>query len=451
MDGEYLGLQLDVIHAAIDARLADRHASIMASQLPQSLDPPLARLGGIVGVDTYAEIALRGNLDMIVESQIVDRSNAGSVCQTMSMCVEKLHKITIFAHKVMKKALLILLFPLLIACGGQTVSIAQIVPTPIDSVVVVFSGDFMQHMPQVHAANYEGRFDYDSQLRYFAPFWQSADFAIINLETTLTADGRYSGYPMFASPTQIAGALRRAGITHVALANNHALDRSGDGVRKTVAALDSAGLIHTGVFTSDSAAQKTMILERNSLRVAIINFTYGTNGMPVPAGIIANTPLDTAAMGAAIDRAKSDSATHIVAFVHFGQEYRINPDNEQKQVALWLRGRGANLVVGSHPHVAQPIDAERSIVYSLGNFVSNQRERYTDGGYSVRVKFFRDFDRPIIEFMPHYVDLSASGAERYRVLMPSDSMIIVDPIERQRMRGTIQDIRRIIETKVDYE
>lgn len=351
----------------------------------------------------------------------------------------------------MKNLLFALILPLFVACGTRNLSVAQIMPMMPDSIVVVFSGDFMQHQSQVEAAQSGGAFDYDTQLQYFAPFWRAADFALINLETTLTDDGRYSGYPMFASPAQIAAALARAGITHVALANNHALDRSGIGVRRTTAALDAAGLAHTGVFVTDSAARSTMVLRRGSLAVAIVNFTYSTNGMPIPAGITVNTPLDTAMMGAAIDRAWSDSATHVVAFVHFGQEYRVAPSDEQKKIALWLRQRGANLVVGSHPHVAQPIDAQRSVVYSLGNFSSNQRKRYTDGGYSVRVKFYQNFDRPIIEYMPHYVDLSGEGVEQYRVLMPTDSTIIAEPLQRQLMVRSIDDTRRIINTSVSYE
>lgn len=352
----------------------------------------------------------------------------------------------------MKKALILPLFFTLVGCADAECSVAQIVPsvTVPDSVTVIFSGDFMQHSPQVTAAHTNGTYDYDTQLRYISPYWKSADFAVINLETTLTDDGQYSGYPMFASPVEIAQALARAGITHVALANNHALDRRGDGVRKTAAALDFAGLPHTGVYATDSASKVTLMLEKDDFRIAVINFTYGTNGMAIPRGMVVNTPLDTAAMGAAIDRAHRAGATHTIVYVHFGQEYQITPDTEQKWLALWLRSRGANLVIGSHPHVPQPIDRVHHIVYSLGNFVSNQRKRYTDGGYSVRVTFSRHNFRPTIDFMPHYVDLSGSGGERYRILTPADSTIIADPEQRRRMINSINDTRTIINSKVDY-
>lgn len=285
-------------------------------------------------------------------------------------------------------------------------------------VSVVFSGDFMQHYPQITAATSADTFNYDTQLRYIAPLWRSADFAIINLETTLTTDSaRYSGYPLFAAPTAIAPALARAGITHAALANNHCVDKGARGVHETLGALRGAKIGYTGMWEKSSEVN-ILILEKDSVKIAILNYTYGTNGNIVPENVVVNL-IDTAAIAVDILRAKAAGATNVVVFYHWGDEYIRSASSSQQALAMWSKARGADAVIGSHPHVVQGIDIKNRVVYSLGNFVSNQSKIHTDAGISVRLTFCRGVAQPRIEYLPHSVDLKSAGAEKYTITPPA--------------------------------
>lgn len=311
---------------------------------------------------------------------------------------------------------------------------------------LVFSGDVMQHMPQVRAAQQpDGSYDYTACFRYIRPFWEAADFAIVNLETTLAEREPYSGYPCFASPEALAAALREAGVDVAVLANNHCCDRGGRGVRNTVRAVDSLGLAYAGVYMDSAAAERPLMLERQGFRVAVLNCTYGTNGLPVPEGTVVHG-IDTVRMAREAEAARRDSATHLVLFVHWGEEYRRQPTDAQRELAAWCRRQGFDAVIGSHPHVAQPIDTAAGVAWSLGNFVSNQRERYRDGGLSVRVTLSLEGRRPRIESLPHWVWIRPKerGGREY-VVVPayvSGREIGMDSATNERFVRALEDNRR---------
>lgn len=263
-------------------------------------------------------------------------------------------------------------------------SLPQTTPEPKRARIVA-AGDLMQHMPQVTAARRaDGSYDYSPSFVHVAHYFRRADLAIVNLETTLSDEGPYSGYPCFRSPSQVADALRAMNIDLAVMANNHCCDRGAEGIRRTTDILDRRGIARTGVYRDsiDYKLNNIRYLKRNGITFAVVNYTYGTNGIPVPKGTIVNL-LDTAAMTrdlASIDRSRADC---IVAAVHWGNEYQRHPDSVQRSVAAFLKRHGVDLIIGSHPHVVQPteIDADgRITLYSLGNFVSNQRNRYCDGG-----------------------------------------------------------------------
>lgn len=256
--------------------------------------------------------------------------------------------------------------------------------SPVRRARIVAAGDLMQHMPQVTAAQRpDGRYDYDGSFRHVARYFRGADLAIVNLETTLSDEGPYSGYPCFRSPAGVADALRDMNIDLVAMANNHCCDRGAQGIRSTTDILDRRGLVRTGVYRDslDYRLNNIRYLERNGITFAVVNYTYGTNGIPVPAGMTVNM-LDTVVIArdlASIDRTRADC---VIAAVHWGNEYQRRPDAGQRAMAYFLKRHGADLIIGSHPHVVQPFEADAGgiTLYSLGNFVSNQRKRYCDGG-----------------------------------------------------------------------
>lgn len=318
----------------------------------------------------------------------------------------------------------------------------------LDTMQIWFSGDFMQHSPQFQAARVEGGYDYDTHLRAIAPLWLGADYSVINLETTLSEEGGYSGYPMFCSPAAIAPALKRAGITHVAMANNHVCDRGLMGVQRTIAALDSAQLEYFGVGFSDN---DYAVLGKGALRVGVLNGTYGTNGLPVPKGVSINSTLDTSRFERNIRELDSLGVTHKVAYLHWGEEYQTSPSRAQKALAMWLRVKGVDVVVGSHPHVAQPIDTVNSVVYSLGNFVSNQTKINTNAGYSVLLTFIEGCDSVKIDHTAHYVDISGKGVKRYSVLPLSDTLEAQSEAQRRVMRESIERVEKIVRQEVRYD
>ena len=248
---------------------------------------------------------------------------------------------------------------------------------------LLFAGDVMQHQPQVAAARTTDGFDYAPVFGALRPRFDSADWVVVNLETTLTRTEPYTGYPRFRSPVALVDALRDAGVDVAVMANNHCCDGDADGIRTTVEKLDSCNILRTGVFTdaTDRTMHHPLWLVRRNIPIALLNYTYSTNGLPVPHGIGVNF-IDTAVMAADVAEARVRGAKCVAVCIHWGIEYERQPNAEQRAIVRSLRRAGADLIIGSHPHVVQPYEADsaHAVFYSLGNFVSNQRRRYCDGG-----------------------------------------------------------------------
>jgi poly-gamma-glutamate synthesis protein (capsule biosynthesis protein) len=260
---------------------------------------------------------------------------------------------------------------------------------------LVFIGDVMSHTPQLTAAATPGGYDFtevferikplfgnDGRDRFGRPTLQTV--AIANLETTLRTDPPYTGYPSFAAPAALATAMRRAGIDIATTANNHICDKGAAGIRSTLALLDSAGIRHTGAFrdSTDHRARNPLRFEAGDLSFALLAYTYGTNGLPVPRGMIVNL-IDTAVIARDLAAARTSQTDVVIVSYHWGEEYRTQPTSAQRRLADWTHAHGADIVIGGHPHVVQPV--EGATYYSLGNFVSNQRGRRTDGGIAADI------------------------------------------------------------------
>ena len=289
---------------------------------------------------------------------------------------------------------------------------------------ISFSGDAMQHLPQIAAARLSADgFDYSRNFAYMDSVWRSVDFAVINFETTISDDGKYGGYPCFSSPAEFADALAAAGVNVAVLANNHICDRGIRGLKNTTAYLKKLGLKTTGAWADSVLRKEILMLGKGRLRVALLNYTYGTNGMPVPRGAWVNH-IDTLLIKQDIERAMVDSAaTHLIAFMHWGAEYQRKPDKGQIELGKWLRNNGIDVVVGSHPHVVQPVDTALRVIYSLGNFISNQQDKYTDTGMTAVLTVYEDKDIEI-EMIAHWCDKLATGREKYRVLTAKDTTLL---------------------------
>jgi poly-gamma-glutamate synthesis protein (capsule biosynthesis protein) len=178
-------------------------------------------------------------------------------------------------------------------------------------------------MPQVVAARTaEGGYDYSRSTEYVAPMFRDADVAVVNLETTITTTGKYSGYPCFASPTEVVDELQSMGIDIALLANNHCCDRLSRGIATTIEQLNMRDIAHAGVFTdsADYARNNILRFESRGVRFALVNYTYGTNGIPVPKDRIVNL-IDTTAIVRDLRTIDRDSVDCVIACMHWGNEY----------------------------------------------------------------------------------------------------------------------------------
>lgn len=257
---------------------------------------------------------------------------------------------------------------------------------------LLFLGDIMQHDSQISDAWNKTlkKYDYNPCFQFVKPYTQAADLAIGNLELTL-AGPPYKGYPQFSAPDELLLALKAMGMDVLVTANNHCVDTGKKGLERTVMMLDSLRIPHTGTFVDEVAKlnEHPLMVEKNGFSLAILNYTYGTNGLPVTKPNIVNT-IDTAAIRADLKKAKALKPDVIIAFMHWGSEYQSLPSKWQKDVTEHCFKHGAKLVIGAHPHVLQPMewrkDKDQLVAYSLGNFVSGQRKRYTDGGALVTLE-----------------------------------------------------------------
>lgn len=276
---------------------------------------------------------------------------------------------------------------------------------------LLFIGDVMGHDAQINSAYDSSKqaFDYNEVFAPISGIMSSADFTIANLEVTL-AGKPYGGYPKFSSPDEMVVALKNHGVDALVTANNHSCDRGKQGVLRTLDVLDSLGIHHTGTFRNamEKAEQNLMILSQNDIRVGILNYTYGTNGIPVPKGTEVNL-IDTLQMKGDIALAKQQALDHLLVFLHWGKEYQHQPSPAQCDLADFLFEQGVNSIIGSHPHVLQPMElrkpeeGDQFIAYSLGNFVSNQRTQPRDGGAMVKITLSKANGRTRISDSGYYL------------------------------------------------
>lgn len=267
---------------------------------------------------------------------------------------------------------------------------------------LLFIGDIMGHDTQIWSAeNRETKqYDYNDVFDHIRSEISEADLSFANLEVTL-AGPPYKGYPQFSSPAALAVACKNAGIDCLVTANNHSVDRGLDGINRTIMRLDSIGISHTGTFVNRAAKDslQPLILTRNGISVALLNYTYGTNGIRIPEPAIVNM-LNKDLITNDIEKAKLKKPDILVLFLHWGTEYDTVPSPEQSALADYFFSKGVDLIIGSHPHVLQKMvwsrdeetNKDKILVYSLGNFVSNQRKPKTDGGAMVRIEILKQGD-----------------------------------------------------------
>lgn len=331
---------------------------------------------------------------------------------------------------------------------GLFISLAWLLFAP-EEAELLFVGDAMMHQSQIDAARQpDGTYDYDSCFDSVRPWISSADYAVVNLETPL-GGAPYSGYPMFCAPDSYAEALRDAGFDLALTANNHCLDRRDRGVRRTIAVLDSLGIPHIGAYAEPSLRDSLAlhIADVNGFRIGFLNYTYGTNGISHGPGVAVD-PIDIDLIRSDIDRARSKGAEIVAVCLHWGVEYRLLPEKSQRLTARLIHDAGADMVIGSHPHVIQPAEmatdsaSRRHLTaYSLGNFISGMRTTDTRGGGALTVRLRRDsLGHPYIAGAESHLLFTISPARRgdtFRVVR-ADSIIRGDAEAEARRKAFVE-------------
>ncbi|MEH0158585.1 CapA family protein [Limibacter armeniacum] len=261
-------------------------------------------------------------------------------------------------------------------------SLASPVSTDTTHVTLQFVGDIMQHGSQRRAAMLEDttKFNYKSCFELVADELKEADFTIANLELTLAGEP-YTSYPTFSAPDKLVQDLVYSGVNVMATANNHSYDKGKKGLIRTLDVLDSLKILRAGTYrdTTEYLNSTPLILQKDSIRLALLNYTFSTNGIRVrPPNVVC--AIDTAQILRDIHKSKASNVDAIIAFMHWGDEYTDQPNSYQKSISRLLHQKGIDYVIGAHPHVLQPMEtfndstkAKKQVtVYSLGNFVAGQ-------------------------------------------------------------------------------
>lgn len=257
---------------------------------------------------------------------------------------------------------------------------------------LVMVGDALLHSSVYNDAYKNGVYDFSSQLEYIKPIIQKYDLAFYNQESILggTSIG-LSDYPTFNSPQEFGDAMVDAGFNLVSLANNHTLDRGEKAVLNSCEYWKTKDVLTAGSYTSFEEANEIKIKEKNGIKYTLLSYTYGTNGIPVPSGkeYLVNLYSDEKAKED-IEKVK-DKVDIILVSMHWGTEYQTEPTEEQKRQANYLSSLGVDIIIGTHPHIIEPITYinDTLVIYSLGNFISAQS---TNNDYNTMVELMTSVD-----------------------------------------------------------
>ncbi|MBQ6254336.1 MAG: CapA family protein [Bacteroidales bacterium] len=311
----------------------------------------------------------------------------------------------------MRRLLTIAIYCLVQAAAAAQIAVSFPPARPIsqfpDTATVVVMGDVMMHMDQItNAARPDGSYDFSTYFSNIQHIIESADLAVANMEFTL-AGKPYTGYPCFSAPDGYEDYVASAGVDVFLTANNHILDKGRGGLKRTLerySRMREAGLVwHTGSALSpeDHRATFPLILAVKGTRIALVNFTYGTN-VSVADGYPKVNLTDRKEIEAAVRKARRTGADFVIALPHWGVEYSLRHSAAQEALADWLVEIGCDAVVGAHPHVPQDHGEIASVVdggvrkvpvvYSLGNLVSNMSAANTQVGIIARLRFVTSED-----------------------------------------------------------
>ena len=257
---------------------------------------------------------------------------------------------------------------------------------------LVMVGDALLHSSLYKDGYQNGVYNFQKQLELIKPIVQTYDLAFYNQESILggTEIG-LSDYPTFNSPWEFGDAMLDAGFNLVSLANNHTLDRGEKAILKSCEYWQNKDALYAGSYCSKEASEEIKIKEKNGIKYTLLAYTYGTNGIKVPEGkeYLVNIYSDEKVKND-IEKVR-DKVDVLLVSMHWGTEYKTEPTEEQKRQAEYLSSLGVDIIIGTHPHIIQPITYinDTLVIYSLGNFISAQS---TNNDYNTMVELMTSVD-----------------------------------------------------------
>ena len=338
-------------------------------------------------------------------------------------------------------------------------TIETLPPEPIASVTVGVQGDLLMHKPVISACTLEdGSYDFESIFRYVADYIVKYDYSVANLETTLGGDAYpYQGYPKFNCPDEIVEAAKNAGIDMLLTANNHCSDTTTDSILRTVKRVREMGLTPLGTQLSDEEP-KYAVVDIGGIKVGMAAYTYATSevsGRPslnfepevTQVGLVNYFTYDNlevfySQVQSLLTQMRTDGAETTMLYIHWGTEYALQADFNQRTIAQKMCDLGVDVIVGGHPHVVEPMELltsntdsrhKTAVIYSLGNAVSNQRRDlmtlntgHTEDGALFTVTFDKYADGSVyvadVNVLPTWVNLrSVDEKQEYNILPLDDA------------------------------
>jgi poly-gamma-glutamate capsule biosynthesis protein CapA/YwtB (metallophosphatase superfamily) len=343
-------------------------------------------------------------------------------------------------------------------------------PKSEDSILTAtlcFVGDLMCHSTQFNYAKVDAdSFDFTGVFREVKPYLSNADLTIGNLETVIAGKSKsYSGYPYFNAPDDFIYALKDAGFNLLTTANNHALDQGWDGVKRTIDVINENKIHRTGTFTSQKDQDSLRIFQIHSITIAILAYSENTNGVSIPKGkdFVINL-IDEELIKRDIDKARNKNVDVVLVYLHYGPEYNREPSYYQKEVIQKIIELGADIIIGGHPHVIEPFDFFKTkntkldtgfVAYSMGNFISNQRWRYSDAGVILNIKISKNkFTDSVyisyVNYLPTWVFKGSTEKGREYIILPSQlgekdsTYTFLNDEDKRLMKEAFNDTKEIV-------
>lgn len=310
----------------------------------------------------------------------------------------------------------------------------------VKNITISAIGDIMAHDDQLKAQfdKDTNTYSFDNNFKYVKPYISNSDLAIGNLETTLAGPkAKYSSFPKFNSPDELADAIKDSGVDIVSTINNHTYDRGSDGVYRTLDVLNSKDIEHVGTQKNDED-ENFLIKDVDGVKLGITAYSYGQvygsttalNGLNIDYNDLNNLNIFNSSyvdiafneIKDTLDVMNNKESDLQVVILHWGDEYTRQPNEFQKELAKKLCDYGVDIIIGSHPHMVQPIemiksdenDNETLVIYSLGNFLSNQRneilnKKYTEDGVIVNIDINKNLNTgetkiSNVEYIPTWVN-----------------------------------------------